>query len=90
MNFCLQAADTAALSVGSTLFFLALNPEYQKRAMEEVDSVFYSGGKTEVSNEDLVNLKYVEMCWKEAMRLHPPIPGIGRKLSEDILLGWFS
>jgi cytochrome P450 family 4 len=57
--------------------------------MEEVDSVLYAG-KTEVTNEDLVNLKYVEMCWKEAMRLHPPIPVIGRKLSEDLLLGRFS
>jgi cytochrome P450 len=56
--------------------------------MKEVDSVLLAG-KTEVRNEDLFNLKYVEMCWKEAMRLHPPIPAAGRKLSEDILLGWF-
>jgi cytochrome P450 len=56
--------------------------------MKEVDSVLVAG-KTEVRNEDLANLKYVEMCWKEAMRLHPPIPAVGRKLSEDILLGWF-
>jgi cytochrome P450 len=44
-------------------------------------------GKTEWSMEDLGRLKYLDMCWKEALRLHPPVPMIGRKLTEDIGLG---
>jgi hypothetical protein len=35
---------------------------------------------------DFIN-KYLEMCWKEAMRLHCPVPFAGRKLTEPIVLG---
>jgi cytochrome P450 family 4 len=68
------------------LFFLALHPECQKKAIKEVHSILTSD-KDEVTQEDLVNMKYVEMCWKEALRLHPPGPALGRKLAEDIVLG---
>jgi hypothetical protein len=83
----LKATDTTALSIGSTLFFLALNPECQMKALAEVDSLLTEGGKTELSMEDLGNLNYLEMCWKEAMRLHSPIAIIGRKLSQAVHLG---
>jgi cytochrome P450 len=83
-----QASDSIALSVGSTLFFLALNPNCQQRAFEEIESIL-TEGKKEWSMEDLGRLKYLEMCWKEALRLHPPAPLLGRKLSEDIVLGQY-
>jgi cytochrome P450 len=64
-----------------------LNPSFQRKAQIEVDS-FISEEKYELSSlEEVGNLKYLEMCWKEAMRLHTPLPFIGRKLSEEITLG---
>jgi cytochrome P450 len=69
------------------LFFLALNSDCQKKAMEEVDFVWSEEGKEELSMDDVTDLKYVEMCWREAMRLHTPVPFVGRELSEPILLG---
>jgi cytochrome P450 len=84
--FLTKASDTTALSVNSTLFFLALNPACQKRAQDEVDSLFSSGENHELSLDDVGNLKYLEMCWKEAMRLHTPVPFIGRKITKAITL----
>jgi len=59
-----------------TLFFLALNPEIQKKAQEEVDLVFKSN--QQLNSVDISKLKYLRMCVKEAMRLHPPVPLPGR------------
>jgi cytochrome P450 len=81
-----KASDTTALSVGSTLFFLALNSDCQNKALKEVDSIL-TGEETELSMEDLGKLRYLEMCWKEAMRLHCPVHFIGRRLTEAISLG---
>jgi len=68
-----------------TLFFLALNPGSQKRAQEEIDALFES--KAGLRLGDMSKLKYLRMCLKEAMRLHAPIPLIGRTTTEAILLG---
>jgi cytochrome P450 family 4 len=55
--------------------------------LDEIQSISSEKGKLDLSMEDLGRLKYLDMCWKEAMRLQPPIPMFGRKLTEDIVLG---
>jgi len=71
-----------------TLFFLALNPEIQRKVQQEIDLVFDS--TEELKLGDISKLKYLRMCIKESMRLHPPVPVIGRTTTEDIVLGSFS
>lgn len=41
----------------------------------------------EVTLEDLKELKYLERCLKEAMRLFPPVPMVQRVLREDLKMG---
>lgn len=37
--------------------------------------------------EDLPNLKYLECCMKESIRLYPSVANFRRQISEEVLLG---
>lgn len=39
-----------------------------------------------VTMSDLLKLKYLECCIKEALRLYPSVPMLGRTLSEDVII----
>ena len=52
---------------------------------EELDRVFSSTDKC-VTMSDLNELKYLECCIKEALRLYPSVPMMGRALSEDTII----
>ncbi|MBX9426638.1 cytochrome P450 [Streptomyces lateritius] len=74
--FLLAGHETTATSLGFALHLLALHPEAQKQAHEEVDRVL--GGRTPGA-ADLDALPYVTQVLKEAMRLFPAAPVIGRR-----------
>ncbi|MGW7056841.1 cytochrome P450 [Streptomyces sp. NPDC054888] len=74
--FLLAGHETTATSLGFALHLLALHPEQRKRAHEEVDRVL--GGRTPGA-ADLEALPYVTQVLKEAMRLFPAAPVIGRR-----------
>ncbi|WP_432126549.1 cytochrome P450 [Streptomyces sp. bgisy082] len=74
--FLLAGHETTATSLGFALHLLGLHPEAQKRAQEEVDRVL--GGRTPGA-ADLDALPYVTRVLKEAMRLFPAAPVIGRR-----------
>jgi cytochrome P450 family 4 len=76
-----------------TLFFLALHPTWQQRVYDEMLEVFGTGNSDgeetacDITHEHIAELKCLDWCWKESIRLYSPIPIIGRKLGEDIPLG---
>ncbi|MFC7963164.1 cytochrome P450 [Streptomyces cinereoruber] len=74
--FLLAGHETTATSLGFALHLLALHPEERKRAQEEVDRVL--AGRTPGA-ADLDALSYVTRVLKEAMRLFPAAPAIGRR-----------
>ncbi|MCT4353695.1 cytochrome P450 [Streptomyces sp. Je 1-79] len=74
--FLLAGHETTATSLGFALHLLALHPEQRKRAHEEVDSVL--AGRTPGA-ADLDALPYLTQVLKEAMRLFPAGPVIGRR-----------
>ncbi|OXA58692.1 cytochrome P450 4c21 [Folsomia candida] len=78
-------AETTASSIYETLFFLALNSDHQKKAQEEVDTIIGSEMR-ELTLADISEAKYLEMCWKEAMRVKPPVAMVARKLTRDVTL----
>ncbi|MEU6881062.1 cytochrome P450 [Streptomyces sp. NPDC046712] len=74
--FLLAGHETTATSLGFALHLLALHPEQRKRAHEEVDRVL--AGRTPGA-ADFDSLPYVTQVLKEAMRLFPAAPAIGRR-----------
>ena len=57
----------------------------QERVYQELTDVL---GDDEVfSIEQLKNLKYLEACIKEALRIYNPIPFVVRKLNEPTVIG---
>ncbi|KAJ9594704.1 hypothetical protein L9F63_013978, partial [Diploptera punctata] len=85
-TFMLAGQDSVGSALAFTLFELARNPEVQEKVMEEITSVF--GDDTRVPNmNDLRQLKYLEQCVKEGLRLYPSVPFVLRTLTEDAKIG---
>ncbi|XP_042142457.1 cytochrome P450 4V2 [Ixodes scapularis] len=78
--------DTAALAVCWALNLLGHNADAQRKAHEELDEIFGSSRDGEITADDLKKMKYLECCLKEALRLYPSFPVIGRTLEEDLVI----
>lgn len=85
-TFMLAGQDSVGAAVAFTLFLLAQNQSDQQKCIEELDSIFGDDGRT-ITMYDVRELKYLEMCIKESLRLYPSVPMIARKLGEDIKIG---
>ncbi len=83
MNFLMMAAhDTLTSSLTSTLYYLALNPEWQDRVRAEIMAIRADAGPA-LPFERLGDLEQTEWCFKEALRLLPPVPSIPRRALRD-------
>ncbi|MBT2459635.1 cytochrome P450, partial [Streptomyces sp. ISL-86] len=74
--FLLAGHETTATSLAFALHLLARHPEQQTRAREEISRVL--GDRTPEA-ADLDRLPYLTQVLKEAMRLYPAAPVIGRQ-----------
>jgi cytochrome P450 len=78
--FLLAGHETTATSVAFALHLLARHPDAQHTAREEVDRVV---GTRRPGASDVDALPYVTKVLKEAMRLYPAAPAIGRRAVAD-------
>lgn len=69
-----------------SLYFLAAHQDVQQKVMEELNSIFKDANQV-VTFEDVAEMKYLEQCIKETLRLCPSVPMITRKIIEDLPLG---
>ncbi|OXA58707.1 Cytochrome P450 4C1 [Folsomia candida] len=79
-------SDTISNAINFSLFLMANYPEYQKRVHEEIDAVFWGEMDRDVTMADLAELRYLEMCLKESLRIYPPIPLMSRKMLFNVKL----
>jgi len=84
MNLILAGHETTANALTWTFYLLSQNPECEKRLHEEVDQVL--NGRTP-GFSDFPNLRYTEMVFAEALRLYPPLWGVGRINLETFEIG---
>ncbi|NP_001093653.1 cytochrome P450, family 4, subfamily a, polypeptide 29 [Mus musculus] len=74
--------DTPASGISWVFYALATHPDHQQRCREEVQSLLGDGSP--ITWDHLHQMPYTTMCIKEALRLYPPIPSVGRKLSTPV------
>ncbi|XP_015124626.1 cytochrome P450 4d8-like [Diachasma alloeum] len=65
------------------LLMMAMHPEVQEKAREEVTNVM-SGD--DISDTEIANLKYLDMIIRETIRLFPVAPLMPRKVNADLKL----
>ncbi|XP_060725998.1 cytochrome P450 4A7-like isoform X1 [Tachysurus vachellii] len=81
-TFMFEGHDTTASGISWIFYSMACNPEHQQKCREEIQQVLM--GKDTIEWEDLSKIPYTTMCIKESLRMYPPVPGMGRKLSKPI------
>ncbi|XP_052865196.1 cytochrome P450 4C1-like [Anopheles cruzii] len=88
-TFMFEGHDTTTAGMSWALFLLALHPEIQEQVHQEIDSIFGDSDRP-ATMHDLNEMKLLERCLKETLRLYPSVAFFGRTLSEDIELGGYN
>ncbi|KAJ3648469.1 hypothetical protein Zmor_020271 [Zophobas morio] len=82
-TFMFEGHDTTTTALSFMLMLLANNKDVQERIYSELVEIFGDLNKKPTYNE-LQNLKYLERCIKESLRLYPSVFFISRNLGEDL------
>jgi cytochrome P450 len=86
VTLLLAGHETTAVALTFCFYLLALHPEADARLAAELDEVL--GGELPTV-EHLPRLRYTEWVVKEAMRLYPPVPNVGREAIADCEIGGY-
>lgn len=68
-----EGHDTTSAAVSWCLFLLGGNPKIQERAFQEIDTIMGGDRNRAPTMKELNEMKYVECCIKEALRLYPSV-----------------
>ncbi|EDW59837.1 uncharacterized protein Dvir_GJ10058 [Drosophila virilis] len=82
----LGAFETSSKTLANTLMLLAMFPEYQEKAFDEILALFPNAGDFSVSYEDTQQMVYMDLVLRECMRLIAPVPVVVRQASKDVRL----
>ncbi|KAG7204439.1 hypothetical protein KM043_004876 [Ampulex compressa] len=88
LDLFLVGVDTTSNAVASTLYQLALHPEKQALAYEEVKSVL-PGKNMKMESTHIDKLKYLRACIKETLRMYPVVIGNGRSMTKDTIISGY-
>lgn len=83
-TFMFEGHDTTTSAICFTLHLISRHPTIQKKVVEEINEVLPKDDERSVTLRDLNELKYLECVIKESLRLYPPVPIIGRYITEDV------
>jgi cytochrome P450 len=86
LTLILAGHETTATALSWIWYLLSQHPEVEAKLHAELDEVL--GGRTPAMS-DLANLNYTGMVVDEAMRLYPPVWGVGRAaIDDDEIMGY--
>jgi cytochrome P450 len=82
----LAGHETTAVALTFCFYLLSQHPDVEVRLAAELEEVLHGRAPTAA---DLPRLRYTEWVVKEAMRLYPPVPSIGREALADCEVGGY-
>jgi cytochrome P450 len=82
----LAGHETTAVALTFCFYLLSQYPEVEARLAAELEEVLHGEPP---SVEHLPRLRYTEWVVKEAMRLYPPVPSVGREALADCEIGGY-
>ncbi|XP_016932948.4 cytochrome P450 4c3 [Drosophila suzukii] len=86
-TFMFEGHDTTSAAISWTLFLLGCHPEYQEQVVEELDAIFGDDKETPATMKNLLDMRYLECCIKDSLRLFPSVPMMARMVAEDVNIG---
>lgn len=82
-TFMSAGQDTSSATVQFALQLIGHHPELQEKIHEELDTIYADDADREIQFEDLRQMKYLEKCIKETLRIFPPVLFIARNIREE-------
>lgn len=80
-----EGHDTTAAGSSFFLSMMGIHKEIQEKVIQELDQIFGDSDRP-ATFQDTLEMKYLERCLMETLRLYPPVPLIARHLKQDITL----
>lgn len=80
-----EGHDTTAAGSSFFLSLMGIHQDVQERVIAELDAIFGDSDRP-ATFQDTLEMKYLERCLMETLRLFPPVPLIARELHEDLKL----
>ncbi|KAK5643674.1 hypothetical protein RI129_007519 [Pyrocoelia pectoralis] len=80
-----EGHDTTAAGSSFFLSLMAAHPEIQEKVIKEMDEVFGDSDRP-ATFADTLEMKYLERCILETLRIYPPVPIIARQLKQNVKL----
>ncbi|RVE46477.1 hypothetical protein evm_008887 [Chilo suppressalis] len=84
-TFMFEGHDTTACGLIYCLMLLSHHQQIQDKIFVELNTIFGDSDRN-ASYDDLSKMRYLECCIKESLRLYPPVPFIGRRITESTTL----
>ncbi|KAL0100478.1 hypothetical protein PUN28_019659 [Cardiocondyla obscurior] len=81
-----QGHDTTAAASSFFLSVMGCHPDIQEKVIQELDEIFGDSDRP-ATFQDTLEMKYLERCLMETLRMYPPVPVIARTINTDLKLG---
>ncbi|EDW00809.1 cytochrome P450 4e5, mitochondrial [Drosophila grimshawi] len=82
-TFMFEGHDTTTSGVGFAAYILSRFPEEQRKLYEEQRTVMGNQMHRDATFQEIAEMKYLDLFIKEAQRVYPSVPFIGRYTDKD-------
>ncbi|XP_043786659.1 cytochrome P450 4g15 [Apis laboriosa] len=80
-----EGHDTTASGSSFFLAMMGCHPDIQEKVIQELDEIFGDSDRP-ATFQDTLEMKYLERCLLETLRMYPPVPIIAREIKTDLKL----